>query len=627
MQALTQIDTLWLLFCSSLLLLMQTGFVCLESGLIRSKNNINVVMKNLLDLCVAFLGYGFVGFSIMFLIGADSIFAIHPLVSEQPVFVFVVFVFQAMFCATTATIVSGAVAERMSFGGYAFITVIVATCIYPIVGSWVWGGVLGHPSSLNWLANIGFYDFAGSTVVHSVGGWVALAAILFIGPRLGRYDNDGQDIHPSSITFACLGSLLIWIGWIGFNGGSLLRFDDTVSKVITNTIMAGVSGLSAGLIYSYVKYGKPLVLPMVNGGLVGLISVTGSADLMLPYQAILFGLVGGLIPMPVYDWLNKHKIDDAIGAVPVHLAGGIYATLATAFVLTKTNDKSLIENLLVQGLGVIVVGIFVFGATYLLLWLCSHFIHFRVNPEHELIGLNQSEHDLVGANADMLTQLTNMIKQGGSTQKISVDKYSDSYQVAQQYNKIVDMFARQARKNEHDLEKALHFASHDDLSGLHNRFAFNQALNKESENLQRYGGTYCIAILDIDFFKKINDTYGHDVGDEAIQHVAQLLKKNVRTTDTLARIGGEEFAIIFPHIDLVVAFELLNKLKNIVQNTPLKASNNTNIPITLSGGITLMQQNEDPNQALKRADNGLYQAKNNGRNRIEICEESEESIA
>ncbi|WP_170480656.1 ammonium transporter [Ruegeria arenilitoris] len=394
------VDLLWVIFASALVFLMQGGFLCLESGMTRSKNSINVAIKNLADFCLSTLVFWTLGFGFMFglsyqgWIGSD-LFSLDFAKASPPLAVF--FLFQVMFCGAAVTILSGIVAERMKFGAYLFVAVIVSGFLYPVAGHWVWAERLSRRSG--WLAELGFVDFAGSTVVHSVGGWAGLALVLIVGPRLGRFD-DGSGAHtitPSNMPTATLGALLLFIGWLGFNGGSTLALDETVPSILINTVVGGcVGAISAGGL-RYAVNQRLDVDQFINGALGGLVAVTANCFAVSTGSAALIGLVGGMIVVFFSQILETLKIDDAVGAIPVHLGAGIWGTLATGLygdLETLGTGLSRLEQIGVQGLGVLVYGIWTFGVALLVFSAGNAVFRFRVTEEEEIAGLNISEHGM-----------------------------------------------------------------------------------------------------------------------------------------------------------------------------------------------------------------------------------------
>ncbi len=367
----------------------------------RSKNSINVAIKNLADFCLSTIVFWAFGFGLMFglsyqgWIGFD-LFLLDFSKATPSLATF--FLFQVMFCGAAVTILSGIVAERMKFGAYLFVALLVAGAIYPIAGHWTWANLDGVGGS-GWLAELGFVDFAGSTVVHSVGGWAGLALVLIIGPRLGRFDGKAgeQTITPSNLPTATLGALLLFIGWLGFNGGSTLVMDETVPSILVNTVVGGcVGAISAGGL-RYVVNQRLDVDQFINGALGGLVAVTANCFAISTGSAVLIGLVGGMIVVFLSQIIESLKIDDAVGAIPVHLGAGIWGTIATGLygdLETLGTGLSRLEQIGVQALGVAVYGVWAFGAAFILFYAGNYVFHFRVTEEEEIAGLNISEHGL-----------------------------------------------------------------------------------------------------------------------------------------------------------------------------------------------------------------------------------------
>ena len=393
------LDFLWIIVCSALVFVMQAGFLLLESGLTRRKNSINVAVKNLADFCLTTVVFWAVGFALMF--GAsragwfgDTGFLLDFSLSDPLFGAF--FIFQVMFCGAAVTIMSGAAAERMRFSSYLIVTVIVSALVYPVFGHWAWAG-LDQGAANGWLNGMGFVDFAGSSVVHSVGGWTSLAVLLIIGPRRGRFAPDGtpQRLRPSNLPLATLGAVLLFIGWLGFNGGSTLALNNQVSNILVNTIVAGsVGAISAGVLGQAVQ-NRLNVTQFMNGCLGGLVAITANCFAVTTPVAALIGLVGGMIAIIVEELLEHYKIDDAVGAIPVHLGAGIWGTLAVGLygdLEVLGTGLTRMEQIGVQLLGIAACGLWTFGVTYVLLVAVNRFYPLRVSLEHEVIGLNLSEH-------------------------------------------------------------------------------------------------------------------------------------------------------------------------------------------------------------------------------------------
>tara|TARA_Y100000780_G_scaffold130261_1_gene117233 strand:+ start:3439 stop:6828 length:3390 start_codon:yes stop_codon:yes gene_type:complete len=442
----SMIDVLWLVLCAGLVFNMQIGFLCLESGLTRSKNAINVAVKNMADLSVAVFCYWLFGFGLMFGASASGWFgegfAMPSFTATWPA---AFFLFQAMFCTTAATIVSGAAAERMRFSAYLLVTLLIAGLIYPLFGHWAWGGVFAEGSG--WLAARGFVDFAGSTVVHSVGGWVALAVILLLGPRQGRYeqDRDGRSLTGSNLPLAMLGALMLMFGWFGFNGGSTLSFDGRVPGIIANTVLAAIAGTLGGMLMSWWRW--RLIDPVypLNGLIAGMVAVTAGAHAVDAPAAFFIGLIGAVVMYLADRLLTRLRVDDAVGAVPVHLASGIWGTLAVALFadpLRLGTGLNRLQQLVVQLEGVLVAGVWAFGLTWLLLRVINRFWPMRVTPEDELAGLNVSEH---GARTELIELLEAMAahqREGRFERDVPVEPFTEVGQIAAQYNQVIHALRR-----------------------------------------------------------------------------------------------------------------------------------------------------------------------------------------
>ncbi len=423
---------------------MQAGFCCLESGLVRAKNSINVAIKNLVDFCITSLVFSLISFQLMF---GETVFGLvgnrlpSTLTWTNADYSF--FLFELVFCGTATTIVSGAVAERMSFLGYFITAIIIALFVYPITGHWVWAG-LWFDSSPGWLGKLQFHDFAGSTVVHSVGGWTALAAILVIGPRLGRFGPKSHSIEGHNLPTAVLGVFLLWFGWFGFNGGSSFGFDDQVPMILVNTAQGGAAGGLAALLTTWAIHKRPQVPLIMNGVVGGLVSVTAGCDIMLTLGATCVGGIGGLLCTLSARWLSYAKIDDAVGVVPAHLVCGIWGTLAVALfadpMLRETD--SVWRMLGVQTVGVIAVGIYAFGVSYALLWGINQVLPLRVTAAQERIGLNIAEHNASTATQDLIASMNAHSLRGDFTQPVVVEPGTEVASIADYYNRVLEKMSQ-----------------------------------------------------------------------------------------------------------------------------------------------------------------------------------------
>lgn len=394
LQAVT--TNIWLIVSAALVFFMQAGFALLESGSTQSKNAVNVLMKNLIDFSIATVSFLLVGYAFMFGAGTPFIglsdFALNEFGGERPDMAF--WFFQLVFAGTAATIVSGAVAERTKFGAYIIFSAVITAIIYPIYGHWVWGG--GWLSDLSFLGEgIAFTDFAGSTVVHSVGGWAAFFGAMVVGARMGRFDSSGKStpILGHSAPLTALGVFILWIGWFGFNAGSQLSAangDDAVAIALiaaNTTIAAGVGALGA-MLYS-MKSGKPSFTAAFGGVLGGLVAITAPCAFVTPMQAMIIGLVGGALVPWGSEMLEKIKIDDPAGAVPVHLVAGVWGTLAVG--LFPLNFTQLIA----QVIGIVACAVWAGGLSYLMFFAIDKTIGMRVSAEEEARGLDYDEHGIV----------------------------------------------------------------------------------------------------------------------------------------------------------------------------------------------------------------------------------------
>ncbi|WP_293326613.1 ammonium transporter [Parvibaculum sp.] len=458
MESLSQsIDTTWVLVCTVLVLLMQAGFTCLESGLVRAKNSINVAVKNVVDFCVSGLGFWAIGFGLMFgasqsgLIGASEFAMVGQAGSSDVLpWTMVFFFFQLAFCSTSTTVVSGAVAERMNFRGYIITAAILSTLIYPVFGHWAWGGLL-FGESAGWLEKLGFIDFAGSTVVHSVGGWIALAAIIVMGPRIGRFGKDGRPIEAHDMPIATLGMFLLWIGWFGFNGGSTLALNASVPFILVHTMLAAAAGGFAVVMVTWWRNGLPPVDQTINGVLAGLVAITANCHLVNTPSAILIGAIGGIVSYIASGVLEAHKIDDAVDAVPVHLAAGVWGTLAVAIFGDQAqflDGHTRLEQFGVQLLGVSVAGVFAFGAGFVVLKIVNRFLPLRVSEEAERMGLNVAEHGASSSLLDVLGAMEAQAKRSDFSRPVHVEPFTEAGEIAVRYNQVLEKFNHEVMERE-----------------------------------------------------------------------------------------------------------------------------------------------------------------------------------
>ncbi|AOR28241.1 ammonium transporter [Formosa sp. Hel1_33_131] len=397
------INNVWMMICTALVFFMHTGFAFLEIGLTRQKNTINILFKNIFIITAGLLLYYVVGFNLMYPgdfngvlgfagFGLDAPLAdgAFDLAYSEGYTYWTDFLFQGMFAATAATIVSGAVAERMKIGAFMIFTVFYVGFVYPIAGSWQWGG--GFLSSLTIGEAEGFYDFAGSTLVHSVGGWAALVAVYLLGSRIGKFNNGKPQAIPGhSIPLATAGVLILWLGWFGFNGGSVLSADpEATSLTLVTTCLAAAAGGVIAMITSTLLY-KNLDLTMfLNGILGGLVGITAGADQMSPGDAILIGAIAGALIVFAVSLVDKIKLDDPVGAIAVHLICGIWGTLAVGLFGAKAG----FDQFLVQLVGVLCYGVFCVATSFIIIYTLKKTVGIRVSEREELEGLDAHEHKM-----------------------------------------------------------------------------------------------------------------------------------------------------------------------------------------------------------------------------------------
>jgi ammonium transporter, Amt family len=386
-------DYIWTLIAACLVFFMQAGFAMVETGFTRAKNAINIMMKNLMDFSLGSLAFWAVGFGLMFGVtgtgwfGTSGFFFSDYTLGGDP-WVLAFWMFQVVFAATAATIVSGAMAERTKFSGYLIYSVLISAIIYPIFGSWAWGGLYNGGG---WLEGLGFIDFAGSTVVHSVGGWAALAGAIVLGPRIGKYGKDGsvKPIMGHSLTLAALGVFILWLGWFGFNAGSTTTADKSIAMIFVNTNLAAAAGAVVAMFTSWVKFGKPEVGMSLNGVLAGLVAITAGCANVMPASAVLIGAVAGLLVVVSVQFFDRIKIDDPVGAVSVHGVNGAWGTLAAGLFHMEGVTASMIG---VQLLGIAACFLWTFPVALGMFKLLDKTVGLRVSPEEELEGLDLVEH-------------------------------------------------------------------------------------------------------------------------------------------------------------------------------------------------------------------------------------------
>ena len=406
----TNLNIVWTLIAGILVFTMQAGFALVETGFTRAKNAANIMMKNIMDFAVGSLGFYILGAALMF--GASKAagwlgwggLGMPSLSGGEGIWDWTFFFFQTMFAATAATIVSGAVAERIEFKSYLIYSILVSAIVYPISGHWMWGSLAGEGSQ-GWIEALGFHDFAGSTVVHSVGGWIALAGAIALGPRIGKYCHDGKanPIPGHSLVLGTLGVLLLWIGWFGFNPGSYTAGIGSIGRVAMTTNLAACAGTIAALVTAWVVMGKPDLTMALNGSLAGLVAITAPCDQVTCNAAVVIGLVAGVLVVLSVFFFDKIHIDDPVGAVSVHCVNGVWGTLAVGLFAAPASlgyGNDLVglfygggfKYLGVQLVGVGMTAVWAFGMGFAIFMTLKKAGILRVSAKTELKGLDVTEH-------------------------------------------------------------------------------------------------------------------------------------------------------------------------------------------------------------------------------------------
>ena len=404
------INTVWTLLAAFLVFFMQAGFAMVEAGFTRAKNAANIMMKNLMDFSIGSIAYWLVGFGIMFGASASGLFGTTGFFlsdanpgTNEGLWQFAFWIFQAVFAATAATIVSGSMAERTKFSSYLIYSVFITAIIYPVVGHWIWGG--------GWLASKGMVDFAGSTVVHSVGGWAALAGALLLGPRLGKYNKDGSSnaIPGHNIPLASLGVFILWFGWFGFNAGSTTSGTNlSIATISVTTCLAAAAAAITAMFTAWKRFGKPDTSMALNGALAGLVAITAGCAVVSPLSAIIIGAIAGILVVLSVEFIDKVlRIDDPVGAISVHGVCGAFGTLAVGlFAQSSYGNSSGVGDVnglffggglslfVTQLIGVISVFVWVFGAAFVVFKIMKMTVGLRVSEEEELKGLDIGEHGM-----------------------------------------------------------------------------------------------------------------------------------------------------------------------------------------------------------------------------------------
>lgn len=601
---LTNIDLLWILISSFLVFLMQFGFALIETGSVRTKNTINVAMKNLIDTVFGIIFFWIIGFGIMFgidnsgLIGTSN-FLIDGRNLEQNA----LFFFQAMFAATAITIVSGAVAERIKFNGYILVSIIVSALIYPLYGHWAW-------NENGWLAQMGFVDFAGATVVHSIGAWVGLAGTIIIGPRLGRYKN-GKIKHfaPSNHNFIVFGVFILLFSWFGFNAGSLFKFNFETTIILLNTLISAVFGGMGAWILTLFHKDKIAVEIFSFGILAGLVGITAGCYELTLIQSAFVGFTSSILMYYSDQFISKKlKIDDPLSVISIHGIAGAWGTIAVGIFAKLPEGLSRFEFINIQFIGVLTAFVFAFTLGLILFLILYKFNLLRVRKKHEVIGLNVSEHNAKLPWVDTIQSITHIMKTGNLENKVYVERDTEVGIVAQFFNHLLVQLRVKNEKLSNSNKNLRQKAYTDALTGIFNRRGLLEYIKTK---LFEYN--YSIVIIDIDNFKLVNDVHGHDTGDEVLKHLSKIISKKIRESDVIARWGGEEFILLVRSSQLEIVQGIAEKLRVDIEKEKFPVVEK----ITASFGVSNFKNKEQTfEDVFKNADNALYQAKENGRNRV-----------
>ena len=495
----TNLDYVWILAMAALVFIMQAGFMCLEAGVAQAKHSINVAIKNLADFVLASIGFWVVGFGIMFGVSKGGLFGTSDfLIDTNDSWRTLFFVFQVVFAGTAATIDSGAVAGRTKFSAYLILSAIVSAFIYPVFGHWAWGSFLNGETK-GWLEARGFIDFAGSSVVHSVGGWVALAGVIVVGPRLGKFDEEGnpRTIQPHSMTMAYLGTFILIFGWFGFNCGSTLAASPDIAAIAINTMLAASFGClsCSALSWTRSRFKRPEGEMIANGILGGLVGITAGCAFVDTMSAALIGLIAGVLTYFGIHFVERVlKLDDAVGAVTVHGFCGAWGTIAVGLFITPTKLADLgvsrMDQILTQCLGVVVCFFWAFGVTFVLLKIYNSLFQLRVSEEDEMKGLNVAEH---GASSSILDLADAMIK---ATQaktiddslKVEVEFGTEVGDLATCFNQMVDAIQHEQKRSKRMLNQLedQRIAADSELRKFHKYLKNNVAnVNQETDNIAK----------------------------------------------------------------------------------------------------------------------------------------------
>ncbi len=602
------VDALWLMICVIALMFMQLGFCQLEMGYARSKNTINVVIKNTLDLAITLLAYVFIGYSIatgtsyLGLIGIPNTGLIPDILTSlsSPEDIIRILI-SSLFCATAVTIISGAAAERITFSAYLLCSVFMAAVIFPIISHWIWndGTGTGQPG---WLNRLGFQDFSGATVVHSVGGWAALAAVICLGPRAGRFSSDksqkNDPIRPGNIPQIACGTLILWMAWIGFNGVGYFAFNDKIPLIIFNTFLSGSAALMTGVVFSYFKTGKVNALVMMNCGLGGLVISTGACHMMSPAAAVILGIVAAMTVIGCDAILKYYEIDDVVGAIPVHLGCGIMGTLSVVL-FVDYRKVQVHEQLLVQAAGILSTGFLVFGSTWLLFKVADRCMSTRVSREDEEIGLNVAIHDAYTPMLDVLVQMSkHAVHNNEFHEPIPVSSQEEAGHIATFYNALLKKTDKLQNQNQQLSHKIFVQKDRDPLTQSLTRKSWLEKLILALHEAAR-GDLVTVILVDIKGFRLINQEHGEGIADALLQHVHKAMQSYTPVEGYTGRLEGDRFAMLLSDTSLLQAETIAERLTNTINDEPFFYSDRK-IPVAVRFSIASPQNGEDEQALLRR---------------------------
>lgn len=604
------IHDLWLVLCSVLVFCMQLGFAMIETGVVRPKNTINVAMKNLIDIVFSVLMFWLLGSGLMFgaswmgWVGTDS-FLFRADSPSDAIFLF----FQAMFASTAVTIVSGAVAERMKFHAYVLIAILLSGLIYPVYGHWAW-----HEDG--WLAQMGFVDFAGSTVVHGVGAWVGLAGAMLLGPRLGRYRHGRPNYFvPNNYNFIVFGVLVLWVSWFGFNAGSALKFDLVVTDILINTLIAAAGGGLGGYLLSMLYRKRSHVELFAFGMLSGLVAVTAGCHLFESSGAFLVGVSAAFIGFWAGEFVTvRLRVDDPLSVVAVHGAAGIWGTLAVALLAPAgTFEDGRLAQLGVQMVGVLSGFAWAFLAGVVCFAPMRWLRVLRVRPRHEVVGLNVAEHNASMPWVDAIKSITHIMRTGNLEHRLPVERETEIGMVARFMNHLLELIhAKQAELNLRNA-RLREQASHDALTHALNRRGLEELLGPVIPHQLKL----VVILFDIDHFKQVNDRFGHDAGDRVLVAVSRVVQNSIREEDLFVRWGGEEFLVVIRDAALSKGSHVAGLLRQRIEACEIAEVGH----VTASFGVSHSTRHHVSFEHLvEDADRALYQAKRSGRNRVVVAD-------